>query len=64
MLTILDLNVDDMSRCSLLEIHPNVGDMFNVGRKPALRAPKRQNEMRKGRLTVVTDLKIQEYGFP
>ena len=39
MLMILDLNVDDMSRCLLLETHLNVGDMLNVGRKPTLRAP-------------------------
>ena len=39
MLMILDLNVDDMSRCLLLETHLNIGDMLNVGRKPTLRAP-------------------------
>ena len=44
MLMILDLNVDDMSRCLLLEIHLNVGDMLNVGRKPMLRAPNRSQK--------------------
>ena len=51
MLTILDLNVDDMSRCSPPEIHPNVGDMLNVGRKPTLRAAKSQSERSKPCLT-------------
>ena len=44
MLMILDLNVDDMSRCLLLETHLNIGDMLNVDREPTLRAPNRRQK--------------------